>query len=206
MSDLMLDVGLANELKMAFRRHGYSSEEIKKLSEGNFLGQFLLVLRGRAEVVAKSILAFLRTVRIPAQSAITTSEEYFKEAGVVWMDDNFKTQFLGLEVSATEETELAVRKLEEDSFDESILAELGNKAEIYVSQMWAFLNAHRGSPKWFIFYPKGKLWAVGADWDVDDDGWRVFAFSVSGPPLGWLRGRQAVSQNKEHLQTLQIAI
>ena len=29
MSDLMLDVGLANELKMAFRRGDWTNEEIK---------------------------------------------------------------------------------------------------------------------------------------------------------------------------------
>jgi len=50
MSDLMLDVGQANELKMAFRRADYTSEEVKRLSEGNILGEVRNVLRGLAEV------------------------------------------------------------------------------------------------------------------------------------------------------------
>jgi hypothetical protein len=51
MSDLMLDVGLANELKLAFRRHGFTSEEVKRLTEGDTLGQFRQVLLGGAAIV-----------------------------------------------------------------------------------------------------------------------------------------------------------
>lgn len=157
---------------------------------------FLRFIGGQGRIVFDSIITLLRTVRIAAQPAITTSEEYFKEAGVVWMGENFKAQFLGLEVPAIEETELAVRRLEQNSLDTPILAELGDKAEIFVSQFKVFLNEHRGSNEWFIFYLKGrdkKLWAVDAYWDVDDDGWRVVADSVAGPDR-WNRGCQVVSQ------------
>lgn len=154
---------------------------------------FLRFIGGQGRIVFDSILTLLRTVKIGARPAITTSEEYFKEAGVVWMGDNFKAQFLGLEVPAAEETELAVRKLEEDSVDASILGELGDKAEISVSQLWAFLNTHRGCSEWFIFYPKGKLWAVYTFWGAGFGGWGVGADSVGGPGR-WFQGRQVVSQ------------
>jgi len=50
MSDLMLDVGQANEIKMALRRAKFTSEEVERLSEGNTLAQVRSVLRGFAEV------------------------------------------------------------------------------------------------------------------------------------------------------------
>lgn len=45
-SDLMLDVGLANELKMAFRRVGLTPAEVKWLAEGDNLKRVLPHLRG----------------------------------------------------------------------------------------------------------------------------------------------------------------
>lgn len=196
MSELMLDVGQANELKMAFRRHSFTAEDVKRLSEGDFLAQVLLVIRGRAEVVIKRILTFLHAVQISAQPAITTSEEYFKEAGVVWMIDDFRAQFLGLEVPTTREIRLAIHRLEKDSLDKSILDELGNKAEISVSQFIEFLNAHHGSEEWFIFYLKGKngdLWAIRALWHQGDGDWRVHVRSVANRG-GWGAGYQVLSQ------------
>jgi len=50
MSDLMLDVGTANDLKMAFRRAGYSSADIKALCAGDKAAQILPVLRGHGTV------------------------------------------------------------------------------------------------------------------------------------------------------------
>jgi len=49
-NDLMLDVGQANELKLAFRRAGYSNDEIKKLCEGSTLADVRSVLLGQAEI------------------------------------------------------------------------------------------------------------------------------------------------------------
>lgn len=50
-NELMLDVGQANELKLAFRRAGYTNADIKRLVEGNLAEQFLLVIRGLATIV-----------------------------------------------------------------------------------------------------------------------------------------------------------
>ena len=158
---------------------------------------FLRFIGGQGKVVFETILTLLRTVRIAAQPAVTTSEDYFKEAGVVVMWDNFKAQFLGLEVPATDEVELAVRKLEEGSLDAPILAELGEKAETSVSQFKAFLAENRKSQEWFIFYLRGKdgnLWAVHARWRSALGGWFVHACRVDGPDR-WDAGRPVVSRN-----------
>lgn len=52
MRDLMLDVGLANELKMSFRRNGWNEAQIKKASEGDFFAHVRRVLLGQAEIVS----------------------------------------------------------------------------------------------------------------------------------------------------------
>jgi hypothetical protein len=46
----MLDVGQANELKMAFRRANFSNDDIKRLCEGSILVGVRSVLRGYASV------------------------------------------------------------------------------------------------------------------------------------------------------------
>ncbi len=52
-TELMLDVGQANELKLAFRRHGWSNAEIKKLCEGNLLAHLLLLVREYGAVMTE---------------------------------------------------------------------------------------------------------------------------------------------------------
>ncbi|MES2953315.1 MAG: hypothetical protein V4674_02045 [Patescibacteria group bacterium] len=49
-TELSLDVGQANELKLAFRRTGWTNAEIKMLCEGSKLRKVLLTLRGWAEI------------------------------------------------------------------------------------------------------------------------------------------------------------
>jgi len=51
--ELMLDVGQANELKLAFRRCSYTNADIKKLCEGDILAKVLPIIRGQAEVNIK---------------------------------------------------------------------------------------------------------------------------------------------------------
>ena len=157
---------------------------------------FLRFIGGQGKIVFESILTLVRTVRIAAQPAVTTSKEYFEEAGVKSTGSNFESQFYGLEVAATDEAELAVRKLEKNSLDAPILAELGDKAETSVSQFRAFLATNRESKEWFIFYLRGKdgnSWAVFARWFADHGGWRVGAFSVDNPGV-WDAGGQVLSQ------------
>ena len=51
-AELMLDVGQANELKLAFRRAGWTNADIKKLCEGETLSQLLPFLKGDAKIMA----------------------------------------------------------------------------------------------------------------------------------------------------------
>ncbi|MCH7492873.1 hypothetical protein IID19_04805 [Patescibacteria group bacterium] len=53
MSDLMLDVDQARELKAAFRRGDWTNALIKRACEGDSLAQFKLVVEGSAEIVHK---------------------------------------------------------------------------------------------------------------------------------------------------------
>lgn len=55
-SDLMLDVSQAHELKMSFRRNGWTNAEIKTLSEKDLLADVLQVVRGQAEIRLKEYL------------------------------------------------------------------------------------------------------------------------------------------------------
>ncbi len=50
MSNLVLDVGLAAKLKVAFARNGWTEELIDKACEGDKLGQFRQVMLGHASV------------------------------------------------------------------------------------------------------------------------------------------------------------
>lgn len=89
MSNLMLDVGQANELKLALReaRGGDGSEwtnaDIKNLSKPSVLGPILDYLRDRAEIVIKSILSVFKTVTIMAVAekktadCLTNQERYY---------------------------------------------------------------------------------------------------------------------------------
>lgn len=46
----VMDVGLAVDLKAAFKRNGWSTEEVKRACAGDFFGKIHPVLLGRAEV------------------------------------------------------------------------------------------------------------------------------------------------------------
>lgn len=49
-NELMLDVSQAHELKLAFRRNGWTNADIKALSEGNFLADVLKLMKGQLEI------------------------------------------------------------------------------------------------------------------------------------------------------------
>lgn len=60
MSLEILDVGQANELKLAFRRNGFNNEQVKQLCEGNILAQVLSVLNGVMEIVPRKFPTWRR--------------------------------------------------------------------------------------------------------------------------------------------------
>lgn len=52
-TELMLDVGQANEFKLALRRNGWTNADVKRLCEGDVLATLLPVIRGTAEVLVR---------------------------------------------------------------------------------------------------------------------------------------------------------
>lgn len=97
MSELMLDVDQAGELKAAFRRGDWTNAQIKRLSEGDLLAWVLLVLEGRAEIVIKKVeekivpplLQFIKIVKQVAVKGKKTSNcftnklrYYYREANL----------------------------------------------------------------------------------------------------------------------------
>ncbi|MEK7139632.1 MAG: hypothetical protein AAB817_02945 [Patescibacteria group bacterium] len=60
-TELMLDVGQANEIKLAARRAGATNADLKSLSEGDMFAQILPVLRGLGEVVVTKHLINLNS-------------------------------------------------------------------------------------------------------------------------------------------------
>ena len=143
-----------------------------------------------------ALLTFVRNFSASAHPAITTSQKFWKDCGRKWTNEDFKAQFLGLEVSATEAEVLSISKLEKNSLDTPILSELGEKAETSVLHFAEFLNQNRRSSEFFIGYLRGldgNLFAVYAGWDVGRGGWDVGANSVTDP-RGWFAGRVVVSR------------
>lgn len=134
---------------------------------------------------------------LPAQPAVITSEEYWKSAGVKWMGENFKAQFLGLEVSAVAEGEFLLRPLAAPISSTPIVEELGEKARTLASQLRAFLDANRHKSGWFLAFGvgnDGNLWAVSFRWLSGHDGWNVHASPVVALNE-WRAGRQVLSRN-----------
>lgn len=51
--DLMLDVGTANEIKLALRRAGYTNAEVREIIRGGFLAEVLKVIKGKSIITEK---------------------------------------------------------------------------------------------------------------------------------------------------------
>lgn len=153
-TELMLDVGQAQELKLAFRKHGWTNAEIKRLSEGDLLAQVLMVMRGQAVITTVTanektekevetvtpLLDLVTTITIPAQTKPFIVRDHFKadtsEDAVVqiaYLGNNFKTWFLDKTEVSRSATTLCCRKLLRNSFDAPIIAELGGKEKAQTS-------------------------------------------------------------------------
>ena len=137
------------------------------------------------------------TFTLPAQPAVTTSEKYWGKAGVKWMGETFRAQFMGLEVPEVSEGEFLLRPLVAPTQSSPVVEELGDKAETPVSQLHAFMDANRGKPGWFPTFAvgnDGRLWTVNFGWSGGSGGWRVGASPV-GDPSEWYSGYQVLSRN-----------
>jgi hypothetical protein len=92
MSDLMLDVGQANELKLAFRRADWNNDDIKRLCEGNVLVDVRSVLRGHASIaVTQHVIDCDADPFNPWFNTVFTIEEHQK--GGQWKFDPKQVEF-----------------------------------------------------------------------------------------------------------------
>jgi hypothetical protein len=85
MSDLMLDVGQANELKLAFRKAGYEASDVKKLCEGHLLAQVLQVLLGNASIVSTGMPMLDTITVLPSLTMlerIALGDYHWKDPGI----------------------------------------------------------------------------------------------------------------------------
>ena len=174
--------------------------------------QVLRRSNGATDVAASkptsALLQLVTTAQTPAVEAFSAKEKFAigTQDGVkiAWHGDNFKMHFLGkceLDVPARD---LRVHKLLKKSLDAPIIAELGGEelAETSLATMFEVLKkqglGQRGTLLtdgyaniFYIEDDTGTLWAVYALWD--DDGWRLFADSVTNP-LSWNQVFQVVSR------------
>ncbi len=213
MSDTFtLDVSQAAEIKHAAIRAGATNADLKVLSSGDTLAKILPFLRGQAEIVVRSFLTLLTTVKLPAQDRfvardhfkVDTSDKAKVKIAFIW--DDFKNYFLNKVELGTPEVELALRTLNKGLLDKDIRAEIGEeKEETTLSQFWAMLTEQGSGQDGYlltngyanILYirdTEGTLWAVRACWSAESGGWGVDADSVQNPH-GWGAGDQVVSRN-----------
>lgn len=91
MDELGLDVGQANELKLAFRRHGYTNEYIKRLTEGRMLAEVLEVLKGFRTIAYISGPAVNCDVDPRIPSGMVKIKRHDKQGAIMWEPYSFLT-------------------------------------------------------------------------------------------------------------------
>ena len=201
-AELMLDVGQANELKLAFRRSGWTSADVKKLSEGDIAIQLLPVIRGLAKIVPVEIFRKVATVVVNGTEKFV-AKDHLKEANVGWTSDNFKKLFLDKAEEGVKAATIVVHRLERDSLDAPILTELGSHVETKLAHFFELLKTQsKGESDTLltngyanIAYIKGNdgnFWAVRAYWYSGLGYWHVRANSVDYP-YRWPAGSLVLS-------------
>ena len=123
------------------------------------------------------------------------SEEFvIGKNNIGWIGSNFKEHFHKLTFEESNGEGLTTHRLGKSMRDCEIISELKPES-ISLGDVLAFLKKADHS-EWYIFYvndEQGVLWAVHANWNADNDGWNVEAFSVT-LPLEWYADFQVVSR------------
>ena len=149
-------------------------------------------------IIMGQILTNVRDFKVSAHPAVTTTQKFWKDCcGVAWMNEDFKAQFVGLEVTATDSAVLSISKLERYSFDDAILKELGVKPETSVHHFAELLRRNKNSSEVSIVYLRGldeKRWAVDTRWNELRNGWDVYARPMKKAMREWHAGRVVVSR------------
>ena len=93
-SELMLDVGQANELKLAFRRAGWTNDEIKKLCTGEFLAGVRNVLNGFSQIKPSELIDCDAKPLVPNHGVLRMFVEKHQEGGLFRWDSTMVELFV----------------------------------------------------------------------------------------------------------------
>ena len=163
-------------------------------------------LRGGVQIVVKQpgLLCRATTVKVPGIAKFVV-KDHLTAVNVGWIDKNFDQFFRNKQEEDVDDITLVVSRLEKDSLDTSILAELGDRAETSLAHLFALLEKQSKGEQGIlltngyanIFYIRGtdgNLWAVSANWNSYDGYWDVEASSVERP-CWWNVGGQVFSRD-----------
>jgi len=171
-------------------------------------------IRNRAKVavtmVIELLLDLIGTVTVPATTdRFVAREKFVRDTGrkakvkISFLGDNFETWFGNKVEGPTVEQTLRYAKLRKSSVDRPIIAELGDKAETTLTEMFSLMEMQKNGESGVllnnglanIFYVKdinAVLRSVGVGWD--GGGWDVGASGVGGPGA-WGGGGRVFSRN-----------
>ena len=160
--------------------------------------------RIKAALRKNDLLRRVTEVVVRAVKKLVTADNFkIGIVGIVYLGDNFKSNFLGKVERNVQGTTLVVNHLEKSALDKDIRDELGSdKEEITLAHLFELLKKQsKGESGAFltnglanIFYVRdinGNLWAVLAVWR--SGGWDVRARSVTYPSW-WFDGRRVFSR------------
>ncbi len=169
-----------------------------------------------ADLIAESckpkLLELVGTIDIPVTTERFVAKDRFvldtsasAKVKISYLGDNFKAKFLEKIEEPFSGSTLCASRLRESSLDAPIIAELGGeeKSETTLAEIFSLMEKQPSGEQGKlltngyanIFYvrdAKGVLCAVYVRWS--EDGWSVFAFSISFP-FRWFGGRQIFSRN-----------
>lgn len=159
----------------------------------------------------KSILTLIASVALDPIERFIAADNFKIDTStsakvkIGWMSDDFKRSFLGKVEENVSAATLNLHRVEKDSLDKDIRAELGTECEkITLGQFYQMLAKQpRGESGplltdgcaniAYIEDTNDNLWAVHASWSSNYDHWRVHARSVTHPRR-WYGGDQVVSR------------
>ncbi len=165
-TELMLDVGQANELKLAFRRSGYTNADIKKLCEGDILARLLSIVRGDNEFL-KLISGSESLVLAPldGKEILADARDMF-----VYVDSDFRNYDADEKGSATKNTLVLVYEMTKDATFSQIFGSLSGDLEkicLTQAQIKNFVRKYRnwlrtnGYATFFLFKSHGNFFVAG---------------------------------------------
>ncbi|MCX6718143.1 MAG: hypothetical protein NTY81_00865 [Candidatus Staskawiczbacteria bacterium] len=177
-----------------------TAQQIVNDSQDDFFGRFLQFLAKGGRV--GGILMKIATASVDGAKKFI-AKDHLAEANVGWTNDVFKEQFLNLVEENVPDATLAIHRLELDSKDPQIIAELGDLARAYLAYLFCLIKkqAHGEEGKLLvngranvmhISGKDGNVWAVIANWNSVNRYWSVHAYSVENPDV-WFAGSQVLS-------------